>query len=550
MDNVREFSYKINNLSIIDKSILKTFEEDFSNVKGVLGVKIDLENSKIVYAIDEWTSDYDVLCILNEICEQKGLDISFDDESEDVAREDVDNEVAEEIPEIEETIETDEDLSTIQEGDEFDEKEEKVKGKLAKSDFIEKAIIFGLALVATALGLFISGVVQPWILMIAFTLASYETLYDVIVKIAEKKYVLDDILTFGGALIFMYLGHTEISAIIMLIFSAVSFVKAVLTHKDVVKKEKLKQMLDELVEEDDKAFLQTKISYFEDNQQVCDKNSLKAYSNKLKFSIAFIVISILTIFIPPLFSLKTYWTALTDKWLYAGATVLTLSSLGEYFFGLFNTAQKAIFIAYENKVKINDYDKFLSFANADALSFEIDGVLFDVNGTVKDDLDGAIKELKYDLGIKSEILSNKKAEQVTTLKKNYEFSSAIAGASDKYKKDHLEKVSSIYVSNGESDGNLLSKVNRCVAFGLDGHATVLDGQLKRVPFIVKLAKRTEKILNFNKFFNLIFKLGLIVLTVLLTLLTSFKYALLIYGLDAVLKLITVFKSESNSSEVV
>ncbi|MBQ7373344.1 MAG: hypothetical protein IJW64_02125, partial [Clostridia bacterium] len=237
MDNIREISYKINNLKSVDKSVIKDFEDDFSNVKGVLGVKIDFDNSTVTYAIDEWTSDYDVLCKLNEICDEKGLDLSFDDvekSEEDEQVSEIENE--EEVLEEENIANDDEDLSKIQEGDEFDEKEEKVKDKLSKSDFIEKAIIFGLAFVGTLLGLFIKGDVRPWILMIAFTLASYETLYDVIIKIAEKKYFLDEILTFIGALVFMYLGYTEVSAIIMLIFSAISFVKALLLHFQAVKK--------------------------------------------------------------------------------------------------------------------------------------------------------------------------------------------------------------------------------------------------------------------------------------------------------------------------
>ena len=87
MDKVREISYKINNLNTVEKSILKDFEEDFSSIKGVLGVKFDFENSKILYAIDEWTSDYDVLCKLNEICDEKGLELSFDDEEENLTDE-------------------------------------------------------------------------------------------------------------------------------------------------------------------------------------------------------------------------------------------------------------------------------------------------------------------------------------------------------------------------------------------------------------------------------------------------------------------------------
>lgn len=546
MDKIRELSYKINNLNAVKEPVLKAFEEDFTSVKGVLGVKFDFENSKITYAIDEWTSDYDVLCKLNEICEDKGLDISFDDEQEneetDIANEPLEDDDTQE--------ETEEDLSKIQEGDEFDEYEEKVKGKLSKADFIEKAIIFGLALVITLVGVFVNGTIKPWILMIAFTLASYETLYDVVVKIAEKKYFLDEVLTFAGALLFMYLGYTELSATIMLLYSGISFIKVLSTHENACKLEKLK--LQEENSEDDnlKSELSKKIDYFENNDKICDLNSLRLYSNKLKFSIAFVVFAILIVFIPPLFSIKTYWTTLSDKWLYLGATVLAISSLGEYFFSCFSCAKNSLFIADKNSVQINDYNKFISISKMNKLSFEIDGILLKDEGNVKSDLDGAIKELKYDLNVASEILSSQKSEKVSQVKKGYEFSGAIAGASDKYKIEHLEKQSSIYVSNGDIDKEILGKTKTSIAFNSLGDATVLDGQVKRIPFIIKLSKRTNKILNFNKFFSFIFKFSLIAIALLLTIFTSFKYAYLVYGLDVFIRIIVLLNSEKNSSEVV
>ena len=123
MDKIREISYKINNLNSVKEPVLKAFEEDFSNVKGVLGVKFDFDNSKITYAIDEWTSDYDVLCKLNEICDDKGLDLSFDDD-ESENEEEIDSQEKSEDDKTQEIEESEEDLSKIQEGDEFDEKEE------------------------------------------------------------------------------------------------------------------------------------------------------------------------------------------------------------------------------------------------------------------------------------------------------------------------------------------------------------------------------------------------------------------------------------------
>ena len=78
MDNIREICYKIKGLSEVSDSVIAKIESNFSGVKGVIGVKFDKEKQTVTYALDQWASDYDVLCKLDEICEDNGLEIDYD----------------------------------------------------------------------------------------------------------------------------------------------------------------------------------------------------------------------------------------------------------------------------------------------------------------------------------------------------------------------------------------------------------------------------------------------------------------------------------------
>ena len=67
------------------ENIARKIQEDFCGVKGIIWVNVDVETSSVKYALDEWASEYDVFCKLNEICEAQGVDLDFGEEIEDVA---------------------------------------------------------------------------------------------------------------------------------------------------------------------------------------------------------------------------------------------------------------------------------------------------------------------------------------------------------------------------------------------------------------------------------------------------------------------------------
>lgn len=364
--DLKIYNYIINGLEVADDEIVEQFKSCLSNVKGVIKVEIDASLKSVKYAIDEWTSEYEVFSTLNEICNSFNFELSFEDEDstvqDDSISESDESEVIEELQ--------------VDESFEEDEKEEK-KGKLTAGDVIEKSIILGISVILLIVGAILSpsSSAKAWILMLSFTVASYETLYDVIIKIAEKKYFVEELMVFVSALIFMYLGKTTVSAIIMLVYAVLHFGIQIVEHYNTVKKEKYDIDYEECDDEAKKAILKEQIDYLKSKENEIDKKSAKIVFSQLKYNVIAIVIAILTVFIPPFFSINQYWTVLADKWLYAGATVLLLGSLSEVIFAFYNVATLCILNALAKQVKINLYNAFLNCAKAESICFDSVGTL-------------------------------------------------------------------------------------------------------------------------------------------------------------------------------
>ena len=226
--DLKVYNYKVLGLEKSANEIIEQFKISISSVKGVKQVEIDGDLVKC-YA-DEWTSEYDIFSSLNEICGDYNFELDFEDgETDETEGEsEIEPEVEVETNEVVKELQTD----GYDEDDETEEEPEK-KGKITKGDIIEKCIIFLASVVLLVIGLLLGAgsSARSWLLMLSFTVASYETLYDVIIKITEKKYFVEEIVTFIGALIFTYLGYSAISAVIMLLYGVIPFASKFVTSK-------------------------------------------------------------------------------------------------------------------------------------------------------------------------------------------------------------------------------------------------------------------------------------------------------------------------------
>ncbi len=141
-----------------------------------------------------------------------------------------------------------------------------------------------------------------------------------------------------------------------------------------------------------------------------------------------------------------------------------------------------------------------------------------VGYTVKNNAYGAIKELEEDIGIFSEIVSSDSLNAVNEIKRKIDAKKAIAGASDKFKLSKINDKKTLYVGNAITDVEVLNKAE--ISYSLNGitdkaSVSSLAGEVKDIPSVVKLAKRTKKICKQNFMILLISKIALAVIGVCL-----------------------------------
>ena len=111
--------------------------------------------------------------------------------------------------------------------------------------------------------------------------------------------------------------------------------------------------------------------------------------------------------------------------------------------------------------------------------------------------------------------------------------SAVAGASAAYKAEYSQKDGVLYVGNENGDKSALDKLDVSITLG-DADtckknkgrkcACVKNGDIKVVPYLLKLARRMKKIENQNKIICFAFKAVALTLGVMLSVLLSYYYA--------------------------
>ena len=222
---VRVKSLKILNAVIENK---EEIESAILNIKGVVDLKINLAGNeyKLDYAIDNWASDYDVMVSIMELLEN---DYSL--ESEPYFDEDKDLEI--EIDEVEKChCHSEEDCdSTNNDHKEFNKQSSHMHCSCESYSHGEfsntpksKLIELGVSLLIFIAGVILSFIdstkkVAPYIMVVAYSVAGYETLFEGLIGVFRKNFFNEKLLMTFASVSALFLGETAEAYGIMLLFS-------------------------------------------------------------------------------------------------------------------------------------------------------------------------------------------------------------------------------------------------------------------------------------------------------------------------------------------
>ena len=131
----------------------------------------------------------------------------------------------------------------------------------------------------------------------------------------------------------------------------------------------------------------------------------------------------------------------------------------------------------------------------------------------KPSFNGVISEIKDDLGLKTTLISSDRLATVDFYKKKFGFDGAISCASTEYKVAKVNEGNSLYVGDGDKDGEVLNKLDKGVGIGKacggEGVVIVDENDERSVPRLLKLAKRTLKYNKIIKSVTLIAKIAIV-----------------------------------------
>ena len=200
------------------------------------------------------------------------------------------------------------------------------------------------------------------------------------------------------------------------------------------------------------------------------------------------------------------------------------------------------------EVKNGDYGYALFVAENGVL---LGYVKFDF--AVKADARGAVKELREDVGVKVELLSGDDVEVVDDVKEGLEFSSAVANASADYKAKYVAENNAVFVGDASNDKETLDKTELAIVMNGDkecGKIAIPFGEIRKVPFAVKVARRLKKVIKQNILLAIIGKIFLIGLAVVLKFTLNFDGLSLAVLLGVILDNSVLLNSCRNLTETV
>ena len=203
--------------------------KEISALEGVMEVKVD--NDILSYAIDEWASDYDIMVAIMNLLERKNVDSEpyFDDDISLVNSVSENNNVDNNG---DHNHDGDDEDDRNHDGDDEDDDHEHCHGdddgcccshhhkdsdkgffKQNKGKFIELSISVLIFIIGLVFGAIPSvAVASPYVLIIAYTFAGYEILFEAVAKIFKKKFFTEQILMAIASICAILLGEVAEAA--------------------------------------------------------------------------------------------------------------------------------------------------------------------------------------------------------------------------------------------------------------------------------------------------------------------------------------------------
>ena len=176
-----------------------------------------------------------------------------------------------------------------------------------------------------------------------------------------------------------------------------------------------------------------------------------------------------------------------------------------------------------------------------------------VKYTITDNAFGAVTELSEDTLIKPTLISSDGLSTVDFYKKQLGLSKAIASASTDYKISYVNKGKKVYVGNKDADSEVLEKANTSVSLGGyndNSKFSVIGSDVKEVPSLLKICKRTAKILSLNLKLSLCVKALCIALGIVLMSTANINIFIWLFIADFVIQTLTLLLSLKNSTDPV
>lgn len=193
--------------------------------------------------------------------------------------------------------------------------------------------------------------------------------------------------------------------------------------------------------------------------------------------------------------------------------------------------------------------------DGDVVYISKDGVIFGVvelEFPVKKDVVGAVAEISEDLNAKTVLLSGCAAKKVEKIRAEIGFSSATANCSPEFKAKKVIGKGSAYVCDSVNDALTISKLDDkglIVKLGgedaLSSGLVIKDGEIRKLPYILKILGRLSKTLRQTKTWSIIGKTVLIAAAFCLRIFLDFDFTPVALLLSIVLDVVVVSNSGRN-----